>query len=71
MRSSVVEEQLRWADAIVMVYSITDADSFRQLKNTSTKLMEKAMDLEERELRYARGFHFNSLCVISKMQLAT
>ena len=53
MRSSVLEQQLRWADALLMVYSMTDSDSFRQLKNTAMKMMEKAMDLEDREQRYA------------------
>ena len=51
MRSSVIEQQLRWADAIIMVYSITDADGFGQLKNIATKMIEKAMDLEEKEQR--------------------
>jgi len=70
MRTSVVEQQLRWADAIMMVYSITDVESFRQLKNTASKMIEKALDLEEREQRYASGLYFSITNYVFNIQVS-
>ena len=49
MTLASIEHYLRWADAIMMIYSVTDADGFSQLKTTATTIIEKISDLKEKE----------------------
>ena len=49
MTLASIEHYLRWADALMMIYSVTDSDGFRQLKSTATKIIEKTNDLKEKE----------------------
>ena len=41
MRSTTMEHSLRWADAIIFVYSIIDKTSFDVLNSTLDKLITK------------------------------
>ncbi|XP_076820494.1 uncharacterized protein LOC143465863 [Clavelina lepadiformis] len=51
MRLNMIEHYFRWADAVMLVYSITDLKGFEQLRDTAMKIIEKNGEGEDRDLR--------------------
>uniref|UniRef100_H2YXM8 small monomeric GTPase n=1 Tax=Ciona savignyi TaxID=51511 RepID=H2YXM8_CIOSA len=49
MRATSLEHYIRWADAIMMCFSVTDAESYKKLRDSALKLVEKIRELDEKE----------------------
>lgn len=50
MRLGSMDHHFRWADAIMLVYSVTDPESFRQLRDTAAKIVDKLSDVVDKEV---------------------
>ncbi|XP_002123663.3 uncharacterized protein LOC100180047 [Ciona intestinalis] len=49
MRVSSIEHYIRWADAIMLCFSVTDAESYKKLREVAVKMVDKLNDLAEKE----------------------
>jgi len=51
MRLASIEHYFRWADAVMLVYSITDPGGFRQLQEMVTRFLDRVHDADDKEAR--------------------